>query len=239
MKRILILFLAASFLYLLIISCNDDNPTESVAVPAKVLILEDGGSQDSLFKILDSAGFDVTLGGLYSDYTGANFSAYDLVILLNGLTYSNVMPDSVQFGLRNYVNGGGVLLLTEWFVYYGNQVVLDSLSLVTSGGAYNDGFEAYLKQLDHPITAGLPDSIDITNPCGYWYATTARPTSLCTNIQTIYNGVTAGSPQILIGTFGSGRVIYWAMGGQTQCADLWVSPVRRLFINIAAFSKTI
>jgi len=239
LRRLLFLILVLSFAFLLVLSCSEDEPTAPVAAPAKVLILEDDGTEDTLFKILDSAGFDVTLGGIYHEYKGTDFSAFDLVILLNGLEYTTAMPDSVQQGLKSYVNGGGVLLLTEWFVYYGNQVILDSLSLVTSGGNYNDGFEAYLKQLDHPITAGLPDSIDITNPCGYWYATTARPTSLCTNIQTIYNGVTAASPQLLIGTFGSGRVIYWAMGGQTQCADLWVSPIRRLFINIAAFSKTI
>jgi hypothetical protein len=234
------MLLTAVFLALILaVSCSDDEPTAPVSVPAKVLILEDGGSEDTLQLFLDSAGFDVTMGGLYSSYTGTNFSAYDLVIFLNGVQHTNVMADSVQTALKNYVMGGGVLLLTEWMVYDGNTTILDSLSPVTSGGGYNDGFEAYLKQLDHPITAGLPDSIDITNPCGYWYATNAKPTSLCTNIQTIYNGVASASPQILIGTYGTGRVIYWAMGGQTQCADLWVSPVRRIFINIAAFSKTI
>lgn len=240
MKRLIFAFSVMTILYLLILSCKNSNDSmSSNSTPAKILILEDGGSQDTLFKFLDSAGFDVTLGGLYSDYTGVNFGGYDLVIFLNGVTRGNVMPDSVQYGLRNYVNGGGVLLLTEWFVYDGDQVILDSLSPVNSGGAYNDGYEGYLKQIDHPITAGLPDSIDITNPCGYWYATTARPTSLCTNIQTIYNGVVAASPQIVIGTYGSGRVVYWAMGGQTQCANLWISPIRQLFFNIANFSKTI
>ncbi|HEX2897841.1 MAG TPA: ThuA domain-containing protein [candidate division Zixibacteria bacterium] len=239
MRKLLFLMLTLTAAILLVVSCSDDEPTAPVPVPAKILILEDGGTEDTLQLFLDSAGFDVTMGGLYSNYTGTNFSAYDLVIFLNGVQHTNVMADSIQQALKNYVMGGGVLLITEWMVYDGNTVILDSLSLVTSGASYNDGFEAYLKQLDHPIAAGLPDSFDLPSPDWYWVQTFAKPTSLCTNIQSIYNGVSATSPQLLIGTFGSGRMIHWAMPGQANGADIWYPEVRRIFINIAAFSKTI
>lgn len=243
MKRILFSFLAACltiFLVVIIaIGCSDDDPVSSTPVPAKVLILEDGGTEDSLQFILDSAGFDVTMGGLYLAYTGTDFSTYDLVILLNGLAFNTPMPDSVQQGLKSYVMAGGVLLTTEWFVYYGKNVILDSLSPVTSGQIFNDGPETHIKELDHPITAGLPDTF-YTHPSDwYWYATADRATSLSSNRRVLTSGVVANSAQLVIGTFGSGRVIYWAMAGIYNGPDVWSTEVRRIFINIAAFSKTI
>ncbi|HEX2897840.1 MAG TPA: hypothetical protein VHP63_07315 [candidate division Zixibacteria bacterium] len=240
MRRILISFIAIGFVFLLALGCSEDEPTAPVpAVLAKILILEDGGTQDSLFKILDSAGFDVTLGGHYSDYTGTNFSTYNLVILLDGFVTGYTMADSIQTALKNYVQSGGVLLTTDWFNYYANNVIVDSISPLEYGGNYGDGaVERYVKELDHPITAGVPDTFD-TYQDWTWIQAVDKANSLSTNRQVLFSGFQAGSTALGIGTYGSGRIIHWAMAGVDYGPNIWSPEVRRIFINIAAFSKTI
>ncbi|HEX2897839.1 MAG TPA: hypothetical protein VHP63_07310 [candidate division Zixibacteria bacterium] len=241
MKRLLISFSLIALLYLLILGCSDDEPTAPTQpARANVLILDDVGTQDSLLKILDSANFDVTLGGPFWAYTGTNFSAYDLVIILHGVSYSEYIADSIQAALRNYVNGGGVLLTTEWLLYY-NENTYDSILHSIIPVSYNDNYEyfpeTYLKVTDHAITAGVPDSFDTRTDWTLVYMID-NATSLSTNHQVIYNGKNGG-PAITIGTYGAGRSIHWAMAGQYRGADIWSPEVRRIFINIAAFSKTI
>ena len=243
MRRILFSFLTIGFVFLLALACSEDEPTAPIpAVPAKVLILEDGGTEDSLFKILDSAGFDVTLGGLFQNYTGTNFSAYDLVILLNGFDFSYEMVDSVELGLKNYVTGGGVLLVTEWMCYtivhFGFNLILDSILPVESDGHSVGGVETYYKESNHDITAGLPDSF-VTKAT--WSISEVFPNSRTqtTDYTVLFSGKSYGGAAMTMGTLGSGRVIHWSMAGQFGGPDIWIPEVRRLFINIAAFSKTI
>lgn len=80
---------------------------QSASRAQNILILEDGGTQDSVYSILSEAGFNVTLGGPYWQYTGVDIDQYRLVVFLNGVTYSLVMPDSVQLKIRSYVGNGG------------------------------------------------------------------------------------------------------------------------------------
>ncbi len=238
MHRILISFLTIGFVFLLALGCSKDEPTAPTpAVPAKILILEDGGNEDTLFTILDSAGFDVTLGGLYYDYTGTNFSAYDLVIFLHGVDYGHPIADSIESALRNYVNSGGVLLTIEWLLYYSDDTILTSINPLAYDSAYTYNYETYLEATPHAITAGVPDSFDTRTDWTLLYMVD-NAASLSNNRQVIYNGK-EGGPALAIGTYGTGRAIHWAMAGAYNGPDVWSPEVRRIFINIASFSKTI
>lgn len=238
MKRLIYALPLLLFVYLLAISCSKDKPTQSGAgAPTKVLILEDNGTQDTLQFILDSAGFDVTMGGLYYDYTNTNFSAYDLVILLNGVNYGYDIEDSIQTALINYVNGGGVLLTTEWLLEEGNNTIIESILPVSYNSLYAYNGETYLKVTSNAITAGVPDSFDTRAGWSAIYMVD-NPASLSTNHVVLFNGKASG-PALTMGTYGTGRTIHWAMAGQYWEDDIWSPEVRRIFINIANFSKGI
>ncbi len=238
MRRLLFVILVLSFIFLLVLSCSKDQPTGPV-VPglANVLILEDDLTEDTLLKILDSANFDVTMGGLFFDYTGTNFGAYDLVILLNGYEYDHVIADSIQTALRNYVFNGGVLLSTEWLLFTDYDTILNALLPVSYNNTFTYLPQTFLKVTNHAIAAGVPDSFDTRNGWSFSH-TTDNVTSLSTNREVIYNGKTGG-PALAIGIYGDGRSIHWSMAGQSNGPNIWSPEVRRLFINIAAFSKTI
>jgi len=242
LKRLLLTAFFAFLVIMLVFGCSKDEPTAPVPALANVLIIEDGGTEDSLFKILNSANFDVTLGGPFQNYTGTNFSAYDLVILLNGVDYDFEMPDSVELGLKNYVTGGGVLLVTEWMCYtivqFDYNLILDSILPVESFASSSNGIETYLKESNHAITAGVPDSFDTKQDWSY-SEVFPNPRTQTTDYTLLYSGKFYGGAAMTIGTLGSGRVIHWNMSGQYEGPDIWSPEVRRLFINIAAFSKTI
>ncbi|HEX2897838.1 MAG TPA: hypothetical protein VHP63_07305 [candidate division Zixibacteria bacterium] len=247
MPRYLMLLSALFLALILAVSCSDDEPTAPVPAIANVLLMEDGGNEDSLYKILDLANFDVTLGGPFQNYTGTDFSAYDLVILLNGIDYTYEMPDSVETALKNYVSGGGVLLVTEWMCYtiytFGYNRILDSILPVESfGDSYGPVVETYLIEGNNAeinaIRAGVPDSFD-TRATWSYSAVFTNPRSQLTNYTLIYSGVLANTPALTMGTIGTGRVIHWSTALEYEGVNIWSPEVRRLFINIAAFSKTI
>jgi hypothetical protein len=73
----------------------------------KVLILEDGGTQDSIYAILNRTGlFNLTLGGPYYLYTGTNINQYNVIIFLDGVEWIYGMADSVQQKIVNRVSQG-------------------------------------------------------------------------------------------------------------------------------------
>ena len=137
---------------------------QSVSRAQNILILEDGGTQDSVYSILSQAGFNVTLGGPYWQYTGMGINQYRLVIFLNGVIYVNAMPDSVQWKIRNYIRNGGGLLTTEWILWDGNSFgILAPILPSTYGGTYSYAPEWYHKSATHAISQNLPDSFIVPN----------------------------------------------------------------------------
>jgi hypothetical protein len=207
--------------------------------PGAVLILDDDSTQVSASAILSAAGFDVTQGGHYWDYTGTNFSAYDLVILLDGYDYGNSVPDSVQQGLLDFVSAGGVLLTTEWLTYDDDlSLILPALPLAYDGDYCDSGAgtcpETYTKVATHAITAGLPASF--VTPADWTYSyTSLNASSTSTNVKVLFTGSTSGDA-LAIGDRGSGHIIHWNMAGVYGGADIWDSNTQKILTNIADFA---
>ena len=238
MKRTILACLTMLMVALLISACGDDDPVSGTqSDPAKILVLEDNGTEDSLYVVLDAAGFDVTRGGLYYEYTSTDFSAYDLVILLNGVDYGETIEDSIQQAMKDYVMAGGVLLTTEWLLEEGYYDILESFMPVAYDDDYSYSSETYIKMATHPITASVPDTF-VTNSdwsLVYMYELDNASTE-CTNRTILFQGL-EGGPALTIGDLGTGHIIHWAMAGEYEGADIWSDEVRQIFINIARFSQ--
>jgi len=225
------------------LSLSLDDEIELDAVPTSILILEDGATEDSIQTILTDAGYTVTMGGPYDEYTGTDFTAFDLVILLYGYDYGYDIAQNVQQGLKDFVTAGGVLMTTEWLTYEGVgapewETLIDILPL-----AYNDDYcddgegvcpETYTKLVDHPITEGLPESF-LTPPDWTYSFQAVNDSSLATNIQVLFEGSTSGSA-LGIGDLGLGHTIHWSMAGVYDGTDIWSTETTRILTNIADFA---
>ena len=207
----------------------------SMSVGQNVLILEDGGTQDSVAAILSRAGYTVTLGGPYWTYTGVGINLYRLVIFLDGVVYGNLMPDSVQSRIRNYVGNGGGLLTTEWILWDGdNYNILRPILPAKYGGTYAYSSELYRKSATHAISQNLPDSFLV--PTDWSFSATVRDTAATKQAITVFSGAQSGDA-VVAGRYGNGKVVHWNMGGQKIGADIWSSEVRTLLRNIASYTQ--
>jgi hypothetical protein len=198
-----------------------------------VLILEDDGTEDSVYAILTANGINSTLGGNYWEYTGAGIDQYDLVIFLCGVYYGEYMDSSVQQIICDYVFNGGKLLTTEWIAYEYDlyPLIYEILPIV-----YNDDWgydeETYHKNINHPVTVNLPDSFVV--PLDWSYSWTLRDTTPAKQAVTIYTGSSSGDA-VVLGKHGTGEIIHWNMAGQYDGDDIWSPEVKTLLKNIALY----
>ena len=206
---------------------------------ADVLILEDQGTQDSMYSILSEAGVSVELGGPYWQYTGVDIGQYKLVIFLNGVSWTNQMPDSTQKRILDYVSQGGSLFSIEWTVWYESSTgydILRSALPVTYGGYGSTGSELYKKMQEHPISAGLPDSFMVN---GDWsYSVTVLDTARAKQARTIFTGSLSGNA-VVTGRYGLGNIIHWNMGGHYHGPNIWSEEVKHLLVNIISYGAEI
>jgi len=199
-----------------------------------VLILEDDGTEDSVYAILTSNGINTTLGGNYWEYTGAGIDQYELVIFLCGVDYGEYMDSSVQQIIRDYVFNGGKLLTTEWIAYgeYDYYPLIYEILPIVYNGDYGYGEETYYKNINHPVTVNLPDSFVV--PLDWSYSWTLRDTTPAKQAVTIYNGSFSGDA-VVLGKHGTGEIIHWNMAGQYDGDDIYSPEVKTLLINITRY----
>lgn len=230
--------------------CGDDSPTappppedntggggggggQPPAAP-KVLVLADGGTEVHVGSALSTAGFDVTMGPLYSDYDGTDLGQHDAVILLTGIDYHNDFQPGVEQALVDFVAAGGGLLTTEWFLYYAGRSydLLTPILPATYGGDYEYQGETYSRVLDHPITLGLPAQFDVT---GAWSAVqlVADPAPE-KKARVLFHGSYSGDA-VVAGQHGNGRVVSWGMAGEYDGTDIWTPDVDLLLSKIAGW----
>ncbi len=240
MPRRMLICLTMLSMVLLISACSDDDP-DPVSSPqptvARVLVLEDGGTEDSLYVVLGSAGFNVTHGGPYTDYHNTDLSAYDLVILLNGVDYGETIEDSIQQAMKDYVTAGGVLLTTEWALEEGYWDILESFMPVAYDDDYDYASETYVKLVDHEITAALPDTFETNSDWSYVNMIELADGATASTNRTVLCKGLLGGPALVIGDLGTGHIIHWAMAGEYNGSDIWSDEVKQIFVNIANFSK--
>jgi hypothetical protein len=241
---ILYWFLIIGAAMLLFAACSkDNNPTTPETgvknSDIKILVLKDGGTEDTVYSVLSKSGFDVTVGDYYYNFDGKFISNYNLVILLNGVDYNNDISDSTQSRLRNYVRDGGILLTTEWMTWsIANtnhyQIIKDFLPVVYNG-SYSYGTETYTKMVDNPITEGLPNSFSVSDTNWNYSNTTLYNNSLSSNLKVLFRGDKSGAA-LTMGELNKGKTIHWNMAGAYEDNTIWTPEVKKILINIARYS---
>ena len=199
-----------------------------------VLILEDNGTEDSVYAILTSNGINTTLGGNYWEYTGAGINQYGLVIFLNGVDWGETMDSSVQQIICDYVYNGGKLLTTEWISWgrYNYYPLIYEIIPVVYDSDYGYDEEMYYKKINHPVSFSLPDSFMV--PSDWSYVWTIRDTASAKQAVTIFTG-SLSRDAVVLGKYGSGEIIHWNMAGQYDGDDIWSPEVKTLLKNIAFY----
>ena len=205
----------------------------SIIYSQSVLILEDNRTEDSVLTILTNAGINVVLGGNYWEYSGEEINQYEVVIFLNGYTWGETVEESVQQKIRNYVFDGGNLLTTEWLTYhYSSYPTINEILPALYNYDYGYEEETYYKMIDHPISKSLPDSFIV--PVDWSYSHTIRDTAASKNTLTIFTGSFSGDA-VVLGHYGSGKIVHWNMAGQYSNDDIWTEPIKVLLINIIQY----
>lgn len=126
-----------------------------------VLILRDGGSEYILQQQLMNDGYNVTVPATFEyqyDGTNPNINDFDVLVLLNGQSYNQSMPEAGQQAILDFVKNGGGLIATEWISYEivnrgQYQLLKNYLPLLRTTGFTSS--DIWTPTGEHPITAGV------------------------------------------------------------------------------------
>jgi len=242
-KRLLFTFVMLTTLIYFSACSEDNSPTVQNPITnnsdIKILVLKDGGTEDTVYSVLSKEGFDVTVGDFFYNFDGKFISGYNLIIFLNGVDYNHDISDSAQSRIRNYVRDGGILLTTEWMTFsieYSNHFqLLKDILPVTYDGDNSNGTETYRKLVDNPITEGLPSSFSVSDTNWSYSYTTLYTNSLSANLTVLFSGDYSGAA-LAMGELNQGKTIHWNMAGEYEDNTIWTPEVKKILINIARYS---
>ncbi len=197
---------------------------------ASVLIIGDGGTEVTLQNILLNEGYSVTIvaDDWYYDGTNPAPDEYSAVVLVDGPTFGNEMPETGQTALVNYVADGGGLIVSEWITWetsMGRYQVLETILPVPYGGTAS-GTETYDVILAHPVTEGVGSGFTVTGGFGYNTAAVG---------QAVVSGTQCGDA-VTVWDTGAGRIVQFANAGNWDGNDPYSVPeMELLFLNSVAW----
>ena len=240
------------------VSTRTTRPKASFSVTAQstgstgqsVLILADAdlATTSALADTLTDAGFQVSVRPAPEyTWTGSDpeLAGFDVVIHLNGETYSSTLDTPAQEALSSFVQNGGGFIGAQWNGFEYTPAMAD-LVLQTAGGmpdgpeqncaACQVNYTAVAGQENHPVLDGLSGGFSFSAD-GH----DAGPAvEFASNPSTVLMRVTGGGPGVLVREFGSGRVVSFSfapnypldeMGGLRTPTTLDDSNIKRLYIN--------
>lgn len=233
--------LAFVLLATITVACAESSTGPNSAI--KVLVLTDDGSEADVQRILDDAGFTVTMGPRWYAVTTTWIadSGWDAIVMLTGVEYRGRMPDASQMAIRDWVAAGGGLMTMEWFSYYASNNPILSAILP----AYEDTYEylpdTYTREVSNSITRGLPSEfatgVDSSDAPGSSWTSVALSvdSTPAKQAQVIYRGAYFDAPALVTGRWSAGRVVSWGMAGSYNGDSVWVAETERLLTNIVAY----
>lgn len=147
-----------------------------ISTAQNVLILFDDAANNTntvaLKNALDNAGYPTTISSVNeSSWNGTNpaLTNFDVVVHLNGTTYSSEMPTAGQNALVDFVeNDGGLYVQFEWHAYQydQNNQMQSMVDLIlfqrTSGTTATATITEVSAQSGHPVLATVPASFSLT-----------------------------------------------------------------------------
>ena len=206
--------------------------------PAKVLMLSDiesieGSATERLAGTIADAGFEVTLrpGPEYSwDGTNPALDGFNVVIHLNGATFSDGLPTPGQGALNSFVQNGGGFIGSQWnqYEFYSSGTQIDMPDLVLQ--KYGEGeptencapclmtFTKAGGQESHPVVAGLPNEFPFTADAHD--ASPARTFESGSQPTVLMEVVPSGFPGVLVREVGSGKVVNFSFAANYPNSDM-------------------
>ena len=193
------------------------------------LVLPDNLEEVSVLIFNDNTNFDIEMEALLYDAgfgyvqlygaTGQSFddaellSEFNLVILPNGESYGNDMPEEGQQALLEFVENGGGLIILEWAAYNVSIGLYQTLGEVipmtrSSGGS---GLDSAYVQADHPITQNVDEFFTTDHGYNVGYANWGEVlvTRSSNNNNESYNTGDA----VVAADYGDGKVVQFASAG--------------------------
>ena len=215
--------------------CGNINVTLDPTGSVYVLRGGDNDCTDNVKPILESAGYSVTCGEQEATYNGTPaLSQYNLVVLLDGTSYSNAMPQSGQNEIISYVNNGGGLVIFEWAAYEnGNYIANYNFSIITRTSGINSG-DTYTKNGTHQITDNMPASWSVPT-CGFGVGIVRGGSTEI--VHGIYSQTAVAVKEV-----GEGRIVQFALAPGYWNQNCWGgnnTNISQLFKNSAAWASGI
>jgi hypothetical protein len=196
----------------------------------RVLVLD--GAPSGSTEVIDALianGYDVTIGGVPSTYTGSpDPILFDLIMLLIGDDYTDDMPNPGQTAIESFVNNGGPLIMTEWVGYHVQNgryaIIAPMIAMSRSGG--NNGVETCTIAMSHPVTDGVPSPFT-TVPHSFGVMNARASTTI------LVDGNMAND-ELGFRPYGSGMVVHFATVGKDSFFNAWTDPdLLQLMLNSA------
>jgi len=223
--RILFIMLGAGFFFV------GHTPTSEAQNTVNLLILGDGFSQSQITPFLP-ANISWTIAPVTEnswDGTNPPLAGFDVVLLLDGVTYSSDMPVSGQTALVNFVQNGGGFIGTAWLPYetnysqsgYYHYLFMRQLIPQTriSGHEIPD---TYTVVVSHPVTAGLPASFAVPQ-AGFDVSSANSGTVVITGANT--------HDAVVVKEYGCGHVVGLATAAGYNGYNPWNANMQTLLIN--------
>ena len=212
-----------------------------------VLVDADTAGTTALVNALTAAGNQVTRRPAPEyTWTGSNpaLTNFDVVIHLNGATFTAPLPVSAQTTLVSFVQNGGGFIGSQWNGFeldQGQQTAMPDLVLQhwgsTAGeenqGNYTATYSIVLGLGNHPVLAGVP------SPLSFFAEANSAGTQIpfATNASVVLMRSTFGGPAVLVRQVGQGRVVNFShaanytQGGIVGPFILQNANIQRLYVN--------
>lgn len=191
----------------------------SAADAAFVYLFSSGNATNDalLSTAITNAGHTPTTGVQWANFDGTqSLVGFDAVVFANNYNWdmATTMPEAGQQALLNFVNDGGGMLTTEWFVWntLGSSRfnTLRALSPVQPTGSFNSAASTtYTVATPNAIlNAGLPNSLTFPLTSISGTETVFRPKASATTYYSSSNGGGVANSGGVIGwNYGNGRVL--------------------------------
>ncbi len=213
----------------------------------RVLLIadEDGASTTALANSVANAGYLVTLRPApeYTwDGTNPSLNEYDVVIHLNGNTFSEgqALSATAQAALVDFVRGGGAYVAGQWNSYEATteQALMPDLVLAGFPGSVEENcpscaitYEIVPEQSAHALVAGLPSTFTFEadgHMGGPQVEFESEPS-------TVIMRLPSGTPGVLVRNLGAGKVVNFSFAPNYSLAGdghtLQDGNVRQLYVN--------
>ena len=224
---LLIFFLAASAIKAQnVLILYDDSPTNTNTV--------------SLKNAIDAAGYNGTISSVNEsafNATNPSLSNFDVVIRLNGTSYTSEITTAGQSALVDFVeDDGGAYVQFEWDAYQFDQLgqmqLMEDLILFdrSSGSTGTMAIAEVSAQASHPVLANVPSSFSISG--GYNVGTIH---TFSTNPSTVLM-TESSNDAVAIREFGAGCILgFHNAGNYSSYAILSDTNIQNMIIDFIGF----